>query len=74
MLAENKVRAFLVEVLSRTAAEKTGCDKPGLSVRDDEKVGLHFHLSLGCIALTRTYSVPAECICLYDQPMFKSLI
>ncbi|XP_030215603.1 mesoderm induction early response protein 3 isoform X3 [Gadus morhua] len=37
MLAENKVRAFLVDVLSRIAEEKTGCDKPGLSVRDDEK-------------------------------------
>ena len=42
MLAENKVRTFLVDVLSRLAEEKTGCDKPGLSVRDDEKVSLSF--------------------------------
>ncbi|KAJ3603442.1 hypothetical protein NHX12_028188 [Muraenolepis orangiensis] len=38
ILGENKVRAFLVEVLSRTADESTGCDEPGsASVRDDEK-------------------------------------
>ncbi|KAG7276133.1 hypothetical protein CRUP_011809 [Coryphaenoides rupestris] len=37
MLAENKVRAFLVDVSPRTAGDKAGCDKPALSVRDDEK-------------------------------------
>jgi hypothetical protein len=58
MLAENKVRAFLVDVLSRIAEEKTGCDKPGLSVRDDEKVSLTVFSRLlnqkKCIALDTT--------------------
>ncbi|XP_042277388.1 mesoderm induction early response protein 3 isoform X1 [Thunnus albacares] len=36
-LPENKVRSFLSEVLSRTTDEKTGCDKPGMHVRDNEQ-------------------------------------
>uniref|UniRef100_A0A3P8Q593 Mesoderm induction early response 1, family member 3 b n=1 Tax=Astatotilapia calliptera TaxID=8154 RepID=A0A3P8Q593_ASTCA len=37
VLSENKVRSFLCEVLSRTTDEKTGCDKPGMHVRDNEQ-------------------------------------
>lgn len=37
-LPENKVRSFLSEVLLRTTDEKTGCDKPGMHVRDNEQV------------------------------------
>uniref|UniRef100_A0A8D2ZHR9 Mesoderm induction early response 1, family member 3 b n=1 Tax=Scophthalmus maximus TaxID=52904 RepID=A0A8D2ZHR9_SCOMX len=36
-MAENKVRGFLCDVLSRTTEEKMGCDKPGMHVRDNEK-------------------------------------
>ncbi|XP_026199587.1 mesoderm induction early response protein 3b isoform X2 [Anabas testudineus] len=36
-LPENKVRSFLSEVLSRTTDEKTGCDKPGMHIRDNEQ-------------------------------------
>uniref|UniRef100_A0A7N8Y140 Mesoderm induction early response 1, family member 3 b n=1 Tax=Mastacembelus armatus TaxID=205130 RepID=A0A7N8Y140_9TELE len=36
-LPENKVRSYLSEVLSRTTDEKTGCDKPGTHVRDNEQ-------------------------------------
>uniref|UniRef100_A0A671U9N5 Mesoderm induction early response 1, family member 3 b n=1 Tax=Sparus aurata TaxID=8175 RepID=A0A671U9N5_SPAAU len=36
-LPENKVRSFLCDVLSRTTDEKTGCDKPGMHVRDNEQ-------------------------------------
>ena len=64
MLAENKVRAFLVDVLSRTADEKTACDKPGLTVRDDEKVSRTDFTRLICLE---------HLFCLYDQSMFKSL-
>lgn len=37
-LPENKVRSFLSEALSRTTDERTGCDKPGIHVRDNEQV------------------------------------
>uniref|UniRef100_A0A667XMS6 Mesoderm induction early response 1, family member 3 b n=1 Tax=Myripristis murdjan TaxID=586833 RepID=A0A667XMS6_9TELE len=37
VLPENKVRGFLSDVLSRTTEEKTGCDKPGMHVRDNEQ-------------------------------------
>ncbi|KAM8759951.1 mesoderm induction early response protein 3 isoform 1-T1 [Acanthopagrus schlegelii] len=36
-LSENKVRSFLCDVLSRTTDEKTGCDKPGMHIRDNEQ-------------------------------------
>lgn len=36
---ENKVKSFLSEVLSRTTDEKTGCEKPGMHIRDNEQVG-----------------------------------
>lgn len=37
-LPESKVRGFLSDVSSRTADDKTGCDKPGIHVRDNERV------------------------------------
>ncbi|KAL3062805.1 mesoderm induction early response protein 3 isoform X1 [Trematomus bernacchii] len=37
ILAENKVRTFLSDVLSRTSDEKMGCDKPWMHVRDNEQ-------------------------------------
>lgn len=37
-LPESKVRGFLTEVVSRTANDKAGCDKPGIHVRDNERV------------------------------------
>lgn len=37
-IPESKVRSFLSDVLSRTTDAKTGCDKPGLHVRDNEQV------------------------------------
>lgn len=36
-LPENKVRSFLLDVVSRATEEKVGCDKPGLHIRDDEQ-------------------------------------
>lgn len=45
-LPESKVRSFLSEVLSRTTDEKTGCDKPGIHVRDNEQVSHVFYLSI----------------------------
>ncbi|KAM3611685.1 uncharacterized protein V6R79_022537 [Siganus canaliculatus] len=36
-LPESKVRSFLSDVSSRTSEEKTGCDKPGTHVRDNEQ-------------------------------------
>ncbi|XP_020787978.2 mesoderm induction early response protein 3 isoform X1 [Boleophthalmus pectinirostris] len=36
-LSENKVRSFLLDVVSRTSDEKLGCDKAGLHVRDNEQ-------------------------------------
>nr|XP_057927454.1 mesoderm induction early response protein 3 [Doryrhamphus excisus] len=36
-LPESKVRMFLTDVLSRTTGEKTGCDKLGMHVRDNEQ-------------------------------------
>lgn len=41
-MPESKVRSFLSEVLSRTTDVKTGCDKPGLHVRDNEQVSHSF--------------------------------
>lgn len=37
-LPESKVRGFLSEVSSRTTDEKAGCDKPGIHMRDNERV------------------------------------
>lgn len=37
-MPESKVRGFLSEVSSRTADDKAGCDKPGIHVRDNERV------------------------------------
>lgn len=45
-LPENKVRSFLSEVLLRTTDDRmTGCDKPGMHIRDSEQVG---HVFIVC--------------------------
>lgn len=41
-LSENKVRSFLSEVLVQITDERTGYDKPGSHVRDDEQVSYVF--------------------------------
>lgn len=47
-LPESKVRSFLSDVLSRTTDEKTGCDKPGIHVRDNEQVSCVYLLIPPC--------------------------
>ena len=42
LLSENKVRDFLCEASSRTTGEKTGSDKLGSHVRDNEQVSVQW--------------------------------
>lgn len=61
-LPESKVRGFLSEVSSRTGDDKAGCDKPGVHVRDNERVSNVHPNDADIVARSKDWDCKTLCV------------